>query len=412
MKNKMLFRRFFTFVIIISAGFIFVGLGCEHGKKEVAPELSTEEGEAVTEGEKPEEAEVTAADKFGEQVVYVKKGGTGVGTKEDPMGDIQQAIDHAKAIWSTASTVVVANGIYEVDSSNATQIKMAPNVSLYGGFSSDWMKRDPFFYVTTIKDTSSSGGSSSDPNRAIQAGSGVTVATVLDGFNILGGSGTGSAAIFTNGGAALTISNNAIHGGSGSIGSLGIVNDGSSPTLFNNTINGGNSTETFGISNKNGSPKIFNNTINGGKGDTSCAAIWNWANTSPTINNNIIFSSSNTKGYGIFEMYADSDPQEVKNNDFVNCPEAFYYDHDSLPPKEKTTIGDVNAVTGAKDNVDDDPKFVSTDDWHLQGTSPTTVTKGGLDGAALGWGFSTDKDGKTRVGNGTTGWSMGAYEFE
>ena len=58
------------------------------------------------------------------------------------------------------------------------------------------------------------------------------------------------------------------------------------------------------------------------------------------------------------------------------------------------------------------PIFVGSGDMHLTGASPTDVKSGGIDGAANSWGFTTDKDGNPRTGNGTTGWSMGAYELD
>jgi hypothetical protein len=43
-------------------------------------------------------------------------------------------------------------------------------------------------------------------------------------------------------------------------------------------------------------------------------------------------------------------------------------------------------------------------------STPTDVGTGGIDGSAAGWGFSTDKDGKARIGSSGTGWTMGCYQ--
>ena len=52
---------------------------------------------------------------------------------------------------------------------------------------------------------------------------------------------------------------------------------------------------------------------------------------------------------------------------------------------------------------------VTTGDWHLVAGSDaiaTFLTRGGLDRG----GVALARDGVTRTGNGTTGWSLGAYE--
>jgi len=45
-------------------------------------------------------------------------------------------------------------------------------------------------------------------------------------------------------------------------------------------------------------------------------------------------------------------------------------------------------------------------------TDGGSFTTAGIDGSADGWGFSTDKTGSTRTGDGTTGWSIGPYEYD
>ena len=93
-----------------------------------------------------------------------------------------------------------------------------------------------------------------------------------------------------------------------------------------------------------------------------------------------------------------------------------------------TAITDLNSLvdTTASDNVSVDPSFEDIDgldnnietmddnDWHLTFLSPTSITTGALDGGPSGqdFSFTTDMDGATRTGNGSTGWSMGAYEYD
>ncbi|MFH1829758.1 MAG: right-handed parallel beta-helix repeat-containing protein [Pseudomonadota bacterium] len=397
MKDSALFRGLLVGTLIIVLGIGFAGLGCKKGAEEVsAPsDITIEEGKVPEEVEITEEGEVpeavVAADEFGEQVVYVSEGGTGAGTRDDPMGVINKAIDHAQSTWpEKPSSVLVAEGTYQV-LSGSTHVWISEGVSIYGGFSKDWMKRDPSVYITSIKDTSTSGGSWDSPNRAVEAGSSVTDATVIDGFKIegSGGGATIVSAIFNHDGAKLTISNNMINGGSGSLASMAIFNfknspvtiknntidggngsahslgvysrensaakihsnainggkgkysngiensSGSSSIIFNNTIDAGDGIDVcHGIANLSSSPKIYNNTINGGGCSGWSHGIYNAKGTasfigsSPLIANNIIFTSAGSDGYGIYENGTTDDAAEVKYNDFFNCPTALYHDHD------------------------------------------------------------------------------------
>jgi hypothetical protein len=503
MKSAIQLGQLFIVVLTISvAAIFFAGLGCHKGPKQgvVSPtEINLQEGaaggeaaveqEGATEGEAeggaveeepavapPEEAAVPE-----EQVVYVKEGGAGDGTKENPMGDINAAIALAKSKWPTSpSEVHVAKGIYEV-TSGINHIEMKEGVKVYGGYSyPDWTARDVTTNITKIKDKSSSGGYDvTYPNRTVEAdGSEITSETVIDGFTIFAGGGKYSVGILTKDSAALVISNNTIHGGSGSVVSSGIHNEasspsiidnwieggsgqsacfgimndhGSSPKIYNNLIKAGSGTNvSYGIGNQlNSSPKIYNNIIVGGSGFTS-RGISNWDNSTPeilnnTINggnakfqsvaidlgdcnvdcaipifNNIIYTSGNAAlRYGIYKSLSYNNPpqlEQLENNDLFDCPKAVYHDshnNNDLIVCDNGTISDncdFPTVEIGGGNVSKVPNFVGPEDLHLQANSPVEVRTGGLDGAAQNWGFTTDKDGKTRTGNGTTGWSMGAYE--
>jgi len=82
----------------------------------------------------------------------------------------------------------------------------------------------------------------------------------------------------------------------------------------------------------------------------------------------------------------------------------------------------VNSNGHAEGNVDVDPLFVDIDgpdddittmddnDWHLSASSPESIRTGGLNGSTDAWTFTEDRDGSTRTGDGSIGWSMGAYE--
>lgn len=267
---------------------------------------------------------------YGIQVMYVSQGSSGVGSMDDPMGNINDAIVDVDTNWGDGE-VNVAQGTYNVDFDSSTQIVMMEGICLYGGFSSsDWLDRDSDTYITTISDVSSTGGTDTDPSRVIQCGPGITTATLLDGFTINGGdsnSGNYSAAVVNYEGGSPTISNNTINGGEvndsysiciANVGQSGPIittapviqdntlngggsialgtticifnHDHGSPTITNNTISGGAGTQTIGISNTElSSPTISNNTITGGSGTSSAIGISN-NNSTPDISDNVLIS--------------------------------------------------------------------------------------------------------------------------
>ncbi len=227
------------------------------------------------------------------------------------------------------------------------------------------------------------------------------------------------------------IQRNEIYGDSSS-NSYGIFNVVSSPTIQNNTINAGNSTNnTCGIYNMTSSfPAIQNNTINGGSG-TNSYGIYSEVSSSPTIQNNIIFTEGTGNRYGIYEGSITADVTVLQNNDIFDCPTALYYDIDQdadLDPLTGTaglitTISGVNAlsdIVNNSDNVSVNPEFVdqSGNDWHLGSTTPLIVTEGGMDLIFVydfpenTYGYKIDKDSNIRTGDGSIGWSMGAYEYD
>ncbi len=382
---------------------------------------------------------------YGVQTVYAAAGGTGDGTMTSPRGEINEAIAQAATnlgdgTWDTAARVDVAEGTYEVVS-GTSHIQMAEGVSLFGGFSSgDWTLRDPALYPSVIVDTITTGGSETDPNRALDAGSGITSATVLDGVTVKGGGGTFASAVFAHDGATLRVQNNIIAGQapveiSAAMYSLGaspmvignyiyggdptdassyavaVFDDSASTmTIANNTVNGGTGHTTIGIGIA-GTDSVSNNTIDGGLGTKESVGIY-IDGVDAFIDNNIVFTAISVDGTCIKEDGAADNPGGVRNNDLFGCPSGVYFDADS-----STYIADVAGMEAdllaeavdASGNVSVDPLFVDQagGDWHFT-AAVAGVTDGALDGSALGWGFANDKDGNPR----TAPWSMGAYEFE
>jgi hypothetical protein len=127
------------------------------------------------------------------------------GTQALPVDTIGQGIANAVTIGGP-QTVIVAEGTYD------EKVTLVEGVDLLGGHecnttSCTWA-RDPATHVSTIANTDHEG---------VLAGSGITLATVIDGFHIVGRDGVppaqpGSAGITVNGGAP-TIRGNTIVGG-------------------------------------------------------------------------------------------------------------------------------------------------------------------------------------------------------
>ncbi|MCX7038038.1 MAG: right-handed parallel beta-helix repeat-containing protein, partial [Spirochaetes bacterium] len=442
------------------------------------------------------------------------------GSTSVPFASPNPAISLAASRYRPSNPVEiwVAQGLYAADYSlpahpTAMDVSSAADgAAIMGGYKVDnWSVRDPATYASTLRDSSTDGGAGAltDANRAVHFGTGVTSATVLDGFVIEAAASTTASsrcvgilcegasptirACAITGGLAPTIncvgilclsssapeitacqinggtgqwtygidnrssaphiSNNTILAGSGTSYSRGIYCNASAPLITGNWIQAGtNAQEAAGIHLASSSAAmIYNNTISGGKGgngttfytaqgiyasssnpdirnnsidggsvqdsgqDPHPRCIYLWGGSLPIIENNILFVRDVTVGYGIYEADTTSDPVSIKNNDFFDCGDAFYFDENVSP---LTTIGGVNALTGASANVTTNAQFVNKDgyDWHLTASTPTAVSQGGLalSGVASfpqnAGGSKIDKDGVVRTPSSGTGWSIGAYE--
>ena len=396
-----------------------------------------------------------------EGIVYVsipENGGddSQPGIKEAPKATIPEGIN--AAVVFSPGAVLVSQGTYLVDSglANPSHIILMEEISIYGGYSIDFSQRDSVENTTIIQDINQRVGASIPPNRAIDAGKGITEATMVAGLTIQGGGGSSSSGIFIDDGAFPTVQDNIIDGGGG-IESYGIYNTFSSPNILNNNINGGRggpsfgesygiynlysspiiqnntidgggtkvSNDSYGIINSASSPIIRNNTIKGGSGGSTSTGILN-ADSSPIIQNNTIdggkISSSSSYGihniqvsspiienniifnssFCIHDFFVITPTKSIKNNDLFRCPNILLGVH--------FRDGEVNGLPKLTGNVSVDPVFVDRagGDFHLTSSSPTEVTQGGLDLSTSPNPFSTDKDGAPR----TDPRSMGAYELD
>ena len=285
---------------------------------------------------------------------------------------------------------------------------------------------------------------------------------------IRGGSSAGTSIAVWNNGSSPHILSNHIHGGE-SYRTAAIVNEAGSEALINaNTIYGGTAsgTQATGIQDLSSSSRMWNNVIFGGKvtvveagrnaygiicifdgesqiyNNTLCSGVGfnSWAvlvsagtsmggsapGPAPEIRNNIIFTRPGAGRYCIYEdidngRYVGS----IRNNDLWDYDGASTTLYHSHTGDDYDTVAAIEALAPALDagaNAEVDPVFVDEggvdgdlttlgdNDWRLSAAS--TVKYIGLDLSTVSTEYLTeDRDGKSRSGNGSIGWSMGAYEY-
>lgn len=349
--------------------------------------------------------------------------------------NIQAAITAA----SLPAVISINAGGYDASS---VRIQLKEGVSLMGGYNLDFTARNTATYAAVISSTSS--------NASVQADTGVTSLTLVDGLNInAGGStavsiGSGAEPIFRNniinGGSANgftygvtinasnpVIENNTILGGRGNGISHGIfIANGAAPLIHNNVITGGTGNGfTYGIRARDvSSPVIRNNTIDSGLGFGINTVIEITAGITPILDNNILYNSR-ARGRCI-NVDATSGFITIRNNNLFACPSFYLKTVDgSGCAANDICIADassLNNLANASNNVNADSAFLSPggadnnistvddQDLHLSITTPISVTAGGLNGDDDGgWGFNTDKDEVSRPATGNA-WSIGAYQ--
>lgn len=126
------------------------------------------------------------------------------GTQRHPFNSIAKAIGFIDDIYPAGAEVRVARSSvtpneYLVNYSGdfSSRIVLQVGFSLKGGYSPIWDDRSTALYPTIIRDLGSGDYSFNDPNRAVDCGTGLTTATSIEGFHIIGSSlGTNSVALF------------------------------------------------------------------------------------------------------------------------------------------------------------------------------------------------------------------------
>lgn len=395
--------------------------------------------------------------------LYVDKNSsasTQIGSKEAPYKTISGAISAADALrnnnQSITLDILVAKGDY------SEEVNLVEGISLRGGYdSTDWSRNISTNVSKILGPT----------DAAVRSGSGITSATVVDGFTVVGAtiSGASSYGVLAIS-SSPTISNNYIDCGNGaqcygiqntnssptisgntitgkaSTGNFAIYNQlTSSPTIVNNVIFGGHANNSVGIYSNNSSPKIENNTISGGTA-TTIIGIRMIAGTSARIRNNIIFSSTgggtcieeftsgttnptavdNNNVFGCATLYQNNDAGAVAMNNICAATGNFWTGAGCTGTQLTTPSGSGNiSVNNAAplfvniNGTDGNINTMADNDWRLGTAAANCNVRGG--GLTIA-GITFDRDGLSRTANvplsgactpannGNAGWSMGAYE--
>ncbi|HSA13667.1 MAG TPA: putative Ig domain-containing protein, partial [Spirochaetota bacterium] len=249
--------------------------------------------------------------------------------------------------------------------------------------------------------------------------------SIYEYSDINGGTGNYSYGIYqpSVASSSLVIRSCIIDGGTGATRNIGITfqnNAEPSPKVYNSIIivgSGAGTTNITGITMGQAScPLIANNTFVLGNALTNARGVSTAYSAQPYIYNNIMLFSAGTSRCGIYEQYADADPEEVRNNLIYNAT-ALYHDYDTTT--DWTTVSAMETALGgtiASGNILSDPLFVGGADYHLQAGSPAIGS--GLNGIDEGWsGFPVnagtipiDIEYTVRPQAGGGNWSIGAYE--
>jgi hypothetical protein len=219
------------------------------------------------------------------------------GTALAPRATVNAGIAQAASLYSTPSTVYIAQGTYASNyfTTGHSVADMIEGVSLLGGFSpNSWLSRDTSLYETILEDISSTGGTSlPDANRAVDIGSNITVNTSIRGFTIKLGSGGSNVAAFCSG--SPTISECILQGRESGYGEYNycIYSKASGVFSYNTIRPYGSSSETQGIYLEGSTATISHNHIYGGWGPSAAYGISTTIDsTSPTLAMNTIDMSS------------------------------------------------------------------------------------------------------------------------
>lgn len=401
---------------------------------------------------------------------YVSNTGSdtsGLGTANSPYASLDKALTVAKSSPLTGQfTINVAGGTYPVNS-RLDLYSDNKSFAFYGGYNSSFSSRDITANETIISDTRVG---TNNKEIFYFLGTGINTPFVIEGFTINCGAAQGSPTatsynpIYFSGGKTVTVSKNKINIDyaysstaiaynmypnstesnqvwkftnnlvtmRNSSGNTTIMKGVDTPNyysetnltvqMYNNvfyapdrgtTPSNNNNLVSFSLTTGGNNFYIRNNTFifKGASGDDEYKSALFFGNSVSMVSleNNIFYSLS---GLGAAIGVDSGDFAALNNNSMYFSGQT---DTSNVLLKitaqivTVTNMSQFNGRPNSSSNQYSDPSFVNIDsDWDLQNSSP--VKGAGEDGSSLGWEFSTDINDNTRTGNGTTGWSIGAYE--
>jgi putative metal-binding protein/fibronectin type III domain protein len=234
---------------------------------------------------------------------------------------------------------------------------------------------------------------------------------LLIGNTVEGGSGgVNSDGIAVQGSAFLQ--DNVAFGGSGATYSYGAFIIYSTVTVVNNEFYGGSSPGWgTGLKIQGSTATVINNTIEGGSGGSTSTGVHVHASTANLVNNIILGGTAVTNRWSI---YVRGDSVKLINNDLwgedLDCF-IYQYPNASCAVSDFAEINDCAwpSCDEASGNINDDPLFVGSGDYHLTESSPCRDT--GIDPFVWYTGGLADYDidGDQRPYNGL--WDIGMDEW-
>jgi len=274
--------------------------------------------------------------------------------------------------FSGNSASAVGGGAYIGDGSTVTNNTFSRNTARQGGGGA-WVRSD----------------STDSPLSTL------TNNTFTDNAVTEYGGGGGVAFLGLNG----TLTNNTFTGNTanGDGGGANVRDYDGTTTLTNNIFVGNTGDNGGGIHTSGKTPILTNNTFSGNTAENQGGGIWiGFSDNESTgeLYNNIIWNNSGSVGADLYVKNIGTDPffplpVELFNNDFDQSTSGTYI---------------TKPFSIDSSNIDSDPLFIGSGDYHLTTSSPC-INTGDNNAPNLP---PTDKDGNPRIVGGTV--DMGAYE--
>lgn len=215
------------------------------------------------------------------------------------------SITAALAGSSSGDSIFVEEGTY------TENIALVDGVVLLGGYDSSFSTRDPMQNRTIID--------GSETAAAVTSGPTVGSGTVVDGFVITKGSGSGQAGVMISGGAPV-FSNNDVTNNRGGLAGGFLINNGSSATLTGNRIrNNWSAGSGGGVRVENSSPRLLRNSLTDNVAPHHGGGIYSF-NSATYCSSNTTVSCRSLEGGG-GGLYLQDTPSGARfvDNTWRNC---------------------------------------------------------------------------------------------